>query len=149
MEAKKYLKQIHKLNLIIDNKVAEKQRWLDAAMSTTVSTEGERVKSSGSQQKMADAIDNYIDLGREVDAIIKQRAREREEIIATIEQLPPKEYDVLHKIYVQYMTFSEVADSCGNSYSWATTVHGRALKNLQKILDDRERKDEQRDSAKR
>ena len=147
MEVKKYLKQIRKLDLIIQNKVAEKQRWLDAAMSTTVSTEGERVKSSGSQQKMADAIDNYIDIGREVDEIIRQRAKEREEIIATLEQLPAK--DVLHKIYVQYMTFSEVADSCGNSYSWATTVHGRALKNLQKILDDRERKDEQRDSAKR
>lgn len=58
-------------------------------------------------------------------------------MIRTIEQLPENEYDLLHRIYIQGKTMDDVADAYGKTYSWATTVHGRALKRVQNILDGR------------
>lgn len=138
MKAKDYLKQIEKLDTLIQNKLAEKARWKDIALGITTSTEGERVQSSGSQQKMADAINRCIDIEREIDSFVDSMVDMKKEIIQTIEQLNPTEYDVLHKRYIQNMTFDEIAEAKRKSKSWATTVHGRALQSVQRILDDRE-----------
>lgn len=138
MKAKDYLKQIEKLDTLIQNKLAEKARWKDIALGITTSTEGERVQSSGSQQKMADAINRCIDIEREIDSFVDSMVDLKKEIIQTIEQLNPTEYDVLHKRYIQNMTFDEIAEAKRKSKSWATTVHGRALQSVQRILDDPE-----------
>jgi len=138
VKAKDYLKQIEKLDTLIQNKLAEKARWKDIALGITTNTEGERVQSSGSQQKMADAINRCIDIEREIDSFVDSMVDLKKEIIQTIEQLNPTEYDVLHKRYIQNMTFDEVAEAKRKSKSWATTVHGRALQSVQRILDDRE-----------
>ena len=47
------------------------------------------------------------------------------------------EYDILHKVYVQFFTLYDVADIYEKSYSWVTSIHGRALANVRKILDER------------
>lgn len=134
-EAKEYLRQIEKLDMLITNKMIEKQRWKDMSMKITSFSTGERVQSSGSQQKMADAIDRFIDSEREIDALIDHLVDTKREIIGVIEQLSAKEYDVLHKRYIQGMTYDEIGYSCGESKSWATTVHGRALQNVRMILE--------------
>ena len=61
----------------------------------------------------------------------------KKDVISVIEHLNATEYDILHKVYVQYFTLDEVAEMYEKTYSWATTVHGRALRNVQKILDSR------------
>lgn len=132
-ESKEYLLQIQKLDCMIKNKLAEILRWKTIATGTTGQMGGEKVQSSGNPQKISCAIEKYIDLEIEIEACVKQKR----EIIRTIEQLNSIEYDVLHKIYVQDFTLQEVAEAHKNSYSWATTVHGRALKNVQTIIDRR------------
>lgn len=137
MDAKQFLKQLEKLDLMIGNKLAEKQQWKAIATGTTASIGGERVQSSCSQQKMADAVSRYVDIEREIDEQIDKLIDAKQDVISVIEQLKPIEYDLLHKIYVQYIKLYEVPDIYGKTYSWATTVHGRALKNVQAILDHR------------
>jgi len=139
MEAKKFLKQLEKLDRMIENKLAEKQQWKAIATGTTASIGGERVQSSGSQQKMADAVSRYVDIEREIDEQIDKLIDTKQDVISVIEQLNTIEYDLLHKVYVQYIKLYEVPDIFGKTYSWATTVHGRALKKVQKILDEREK----------
>ena len=56
MEAKEFLSQVKKLDLMIKNKLIEKQQWMDIALGITSNMSGERVQSSGSQSKMADAV---------------------------------------------------------------------------------------------
>ena len=138
MKAICYLKQLEKLDTIIQNKEIEKAQWKAIALSVTSHSEGERVQSSGSKQKMADAVDRWIMIEKEIDSLIDRMVDTKLEIIQTIEQLKATEYDILHKIYIQRMTFKEVAAAKDKSVSWATTVHGRALQSLQKILDRRE-----------
>lgn len=132
------MEQVGKLNAMIENKIAEKQQWRGVALGITASTEGERVQSSGSKQRMADAMDRVVDLQAEINALIDRLIDTKQEIIRTIEQLNATEYDVLHKRYIQGMTFDEVGAAKGKSKSWATTVHGLALKSLALILDARE-----------
>lgn len=137
MKAKDYLGQLKKLDKLIENKLTERQHWKSIALNISPNMSGDRVQSSGSQQKMADAVHRYVDMDKEIDQIIDRLVDKRQEIIYTIEQLPATEYDVLHKVYVQYMDYYGVSDAYGKSYSWATSVHGRALQHLQEILNER------------
>lgn len=141
MKSKEYLLQIRKLDTLINNKLAEVDHWKSVAFGTGAWSDGERVQSSGNKQKMASAVDRYVDIQAEITADIDKLINLKQEVIRTIETLPEKEYDVLHKFYVQGMTFDEIADFHERSYSWATSVHGRALASLQRVLDER-KKDE-------
>lgn len=138
MNAKDYLLQIQKLDKLIENKLQEVAHWKEVATGTTVCSEGDRVQSSGSKQKMADAICRYMQMEDEINAAIDRLVDTKQEIIETIEQLSIDEYDLLHKIYVQKKELYEAAMEMDRSYRWATSVHGRALANVQKILNERE-----------
>lgn len=137
MKAKEYLQQVTKLDMMIQNKLIEVEQWKSIALGTTSRSDGERVKASGSQQKMADAVAKYVDMEKELNLQIDRLAELKQTIISDIEQLPANEYDFLHKMYIQGMELEEVAAIKGKTYSWATTVHGNALKQLQRILDER------------
>ena len=134
MKAKEYLRQIIKIDRMINNKIYESMQWKSVALGTTAPVASERVQTSGSKNKMADAMDKYIDLQAEINADIDRLIATKQEIIRTIEQLPAIEYDVLHKVYIQLKTFDVVAIETDHSYSWVTTVHGRALKHVQDLL---------------
>lgn len=137
MTAKEFLQQIRKMDKLIENKLAEVQQWKDIATNTSPNMTGERVQSSGNPHKMSDAIGRYIDLEREINQDIDKLVDAKKDVISVIEQLNATEYDVIHKIYVQYLTFDEVAYACKHSRSWATTIHGMALKHIQELLDKR------------
>lgn len=138
MRAKDYLWQVRKLDTLIKNKLIEKRQWMDIALGITPQMSGERVQSTGNQQKMACAIEKMVDIEKDIDQTIDKLVDKKREILSVIEQLKPERYDLLHAIYVQFQTLEEAAQTMGKSYSWATTNHGRALKDVQKILDKKE-----------
>ena len=138
MKAKHYLMQIEKTDRMIQNKIAEVEYWKAIASGTTANTDGERVQSSGSQQKMADAVNKYVDIEREIDQAIDRLIDLRQEIIQTIEMLKNVDhYDVLYKRYVLYKEYYEIEEEMQKSHSWVTKVHGKALLDVQKILNER------------
>ena len=138
MTAKEYLTQIRKLDTLITNKLIEIEQWKAIATGTTSINAGDRVQTSGSQQKMADAVCRYIAIEEEINADIDRLVDIKQEVIKTIEQLPMNEYDLLHKVYIQFIELSDVAVLYDRTYSWVTTTHGKALKEVQKILNERE-----------
>ena len=136
MDAKLFLSQVKKLDLQISNKLIEKQQWKDIALGITANMDGERVQSSGAKDKMASAIEKCVDMESEIDSLIDRLIDVKKEVIQTIEQLDsPTEYDILHKRYIQFMGLQEIADHYGRDYTTITTAHGRALKNVQAIID--------------
>ena len=147
----KYLELIEKYNTMIKNRKLERLQLLDIACCTTSRTESvvvdgelhnmDKVQGFGKQDKMAEAITQYVDLENDFHGIISL-IQKRDEIIRNIELLNVFEYDVLFKKYVQGKDYYEIADECNKSHSWATSIHGRALKNLQKILDEKEAENE-------
>lgn len=139
MKAKQFLKQIEKLETMVENKLAEKEKWRSIAIGISSPTIGDKVQTTPNQSKMSDAVAKMISLEAEVSEYIDRLIDTTKEVIAVIEQLNPVEYDVLHKRYIQNKVFKEISASKGKSESWATTIHGRALKNVQRILDEREK----------
>lgn len=133
-KAKDFLMSAKKIDTIVTNKIIEKQQWESIAENITVQL-GERVQSSGSKEKMADAINRFVDLEKEINESIAKLISRKKEIISVIEQLPVDQYDILHKIYIQYKDMYDVAEQSGKSYSWAASLHGEALKSVQNILD--------------
>ena len=134
MTAREYLEQIPIFDELIKSKVLRIGRLKHEAQGTSVKLDGERVQSSGSKQKMANTVVKYVYI-EEVE--LKDLYEQREEIINTIKQLPYREYDVLYKFYVLGYQLDEIAKRYHRSYSWVQKNHAKALKLLQKILDER------------
>ncbi len=138
MRAKDFLSQIKKLDRMIVNKRIEIRQLKELANNSAGEMTGERVQSTPNPQRIAEAIAQYVDLEREIFQDINKLIDARRDVIGVIEQLSTTEYDILHKLYVQNITFQDVATAYDRTYSWATTIHGRALKHVQRILDERE-----------
>jgi hypothetical protein len=147
MKAKDFLCQVEKLDNIIKNKLIEIDQWKAIAMNVTsggntvlingVPHQADKVQSSGNPQKMADAVNMYVDIEAEINRCIDKLVDIKKDVTSVIEMLNTEQYDLLHKVYIQHLPLPDAAEACGKSYSWATTIHGRALKNVQKIIDER------------
>ncbi len=138
MNAKEFLLQIKQYDKLIENKLVEIQQWKDIANNATSNLTGEKVESTPNPRKTEDAICKYLDLESEAKKDLDIFIKAKNDVINVIEQLSATEYDLLHKVYVQFFTLKEAAYKCDISYTSATNVHGRALKHVQNILDQRE-----------
>ena len=138
IDAKSYLRQVELLDAKIENKLIEQQQWRDIALGVTASIGGERVQSSGSQQKMANAINKCVDMETEINGLIDELVHTKKKVIETIEKLNnPTEYKILHMRYIQYIGLTGISEKLNRDYTWVTTTHGRALKNVQNMLNDK------------
>lgn len=133
MNAEKYLERVKMIDAILINKLEDHRRWVELADSLGGFSVGERVQSSPNLQRGAAAIDNYLDLEREM----KQLRAERQAIITTLQELPYHEYDILYSIYVQtpQPSYRRIASKHGKSYDWVKKGKRRGLEMLQEILD--------------
>lgn len=132
MSVKEYLKQIAKLDNRIRNKQIEKLQWEEIASGMTSFNDSERVSSSGAKSKLESAVLKAVGIEEEIFELIAKR----KSIIDTIGQLEDNdEYNVIHMRYVRYMEYWEIAEACGKSESWVFTIHGEALRNIQRIIE--------------
>lgn len=131
MNAEYYLDRIKKIDAMIKNKLRDYQRWVEQADGLGGASLGERVQSSRNLHRGSYAIDAYIDIEREINAL----KQERQAIIRTIEKLPSVEYDVIYKLYVEDYTMKEVAYHAGKTYDWVKRRKRSALLMLQTFLD--------------
>jgi RNA polymerase sigma factor (sigma-70 family) len=138
MRAIDFLEQINKIDTMIANKLEEIERWKTLATSTTAPINGDRVQSSGSQQKMADATLEYLTIEDDLKADIERLRKARRDIVEVIEQLPVKQYDILHKIYIQGLTFRQISEISGKSKGSIDSTKKKAIRNVQAILDRRD-----------
>lgn len=138
MNVEEFLLQIKKIDTVIDNKLIEITQWKDRATSTTTILTPDKVQSSGSQQKMADSVERWVDLEREINADIDELIKVKKQVIAILEKLTDAEqYDVLHKLYVRHKEFpsvAAVADAVDRSVTWVQVRKKEGLKNIEKIL---------------
>lgn len=137
MDATAFLEKVKRLDVLLKNKLIEREQWRDLALSVTAHSDGDRVQSSGNLQKMSDAVARCVDMEAEINAIVERLAIEKADVLSVIEQLPPDEYDVLHMKYIQHLTNDEINMARDRSGSWASTIASNGRKNVQMILDRR------------
>jgi DNA-directed RNA polymerase specialized sigma subunit len=156
MNAEEYLKQIQKIETLIKNKMVEKaqlhQQTLDVALSITPGGETirkknektgevewedvfgvERVQSSSGGQPFADAVIDNVDTFNRLVEEIKTLKICKKEIISSIEQLDEPEYDTLHMVYVQYLSFSKAAKKRKCSKATVKRLHDSGLESLAEL----------------
>lgn len=130
MTAVHYLENYRKLETMVANKRKEKLRKLEQATDITSKLTDIKVNSSGSKQKVADAVIDCV----AIDKRIAELEAQMQEIIDTIEKLPELQYDILHKRYIQYWTTEEIAESRSYSKSWVEKIHRKALNAVESLL---------------
>lgn len=135
IDARQYLLKVERLEKVIQNKADEIKRLQEISTGATNMLRLDGVKRSGHSDKIGDCVSSIIQLENELQEDIERAISCRRNVEKTIEQLPASQYDFLHKVYLQGMNLKEVAYLYDRSYSWATTIHSKALKNLQKVLD--------------
>ena len=137
-EAQLYLERVEMIDSIVRNKLIEQRQWKDIALGITANMGGERVQSSGSNSKMADAVEKCVDMEREIDSLIDKLIDTKKEVIQIIEKLDsPTEYRLLHLRYIQYVALKDIAIMWDKDYNNITTTHGRAVANVQRLLNER------------
>lgn len=137
-KAQIYLERVKMLDEIIDNKLIEQRQWKELAMKITANMGGEKVQSSGSQSKMADAVIKCLAAEEEIADAVDNFISEKKQIVHTLESLySPTEYKILHMRYIQHISLNDIADMMRKEYTWVTTTHGRALKSVENIIDKR------------
>jgi DNA-directed RNA polymerase specialized sigma subunit len=136
MTAKEYLSQAIWLDKIINNKLEEKVR-LQALAEKTTSTYREDKVSGGKNTKsqMEEIIVKIIDLEHEIVANIDRFVDLKKEIMDTINQVKDPCYQLLLEMrYISNKGWDEVSMIMGYDRRWVMQLHGRALKEIDKIL---------------
>jgi DNA-directed RNA polymerase specialized sigma24 family protein len=135
-KAQIFLERVEKIDTIVKNKLIEQRQWRELAMSISANMEGERVQSSSPKSKLENAVVNCVAMEDEIAEAVDKLIAEKKKIVNTIEKLySPTEYKILHMRYIQYISLSDIADRLDKEYTWVTTTHGRALKNVQKMIE--------------
>lgn len=145
MNAYEYLEQVKKADAMIDSKRAEERELWAIATSMTQVNDG-MPHAPGVSDKVGNIIHKIIEAQYRTNEQIDRYIDIRADVIRHIEMLPPKQFLVLHWLYVRkrerreknqswYYTWKEVAEYLGCSEQNIANTRKRAVKNLQKILD--------------
>ena len=134
MTVQEWLEKVKKLDLMIDAKNAERERLM--ALATDISPrmpDGMPFSFTGTvNRKVEDAVIKLIALAEETDKLVDQYIDYKQKVIKELEKLPEREYAVLHKRYIQYLTWEQIAEDM----SYSTVQIWRISKNGLKILED-------------
>ena len=135
-DAQAFLARVEMIDALVENKLIEQRQWKDLALSITANMGGERVQSSSTTtSKMEDAVIKCIMIEEEIAAAVEKLIAEKKNAVRIMEALhSPTEYRILHMRYIQYISLADIAEKLNREYTWVTTVHGRAVKHIQNIL---------------
>lgn len=135
IDAKSYLRQIKLYDTRINMKIDELAALKASLTKITPTLRDDAVSSSGSQDKLGDAVAKMVDLRNEINADIDRFVDAKRSVGATIDSVSdPDQMQVLHKRYVLYESFEQIAIEMGFTYRHITRIHGEALQSVKKIL---------------
>lgn len=136
MKPKEYLQQVQKLDVMINQKIAEKSelRKFDGVLGIDYS--GDKVQSSPKgDAPFTKSVERIIDLEKEIDDMIDQYVNLKDQIINEIQSLSNVTYiEILYKRYIKYKKLEVIAVELGYSYQYVRVMHGYALQEFEKAV---------------
>ena len=139
MKAKGYLLKIKAMDTMINADIEELATLEALATKTTSVLTDDKVQSSGSQQKMADAVTKIVELKDRINDEIDRFVDYKEEAKNLIfEACDGDCIALLYKRYFLDRKWEEIALEMNFTYQWVSGgLHQRALSQVQKLLDER------------
>lgn len=129
MTNEEYLGMIEKLNLLITNKILEKEELFTIATKTTQDNDG-MPHATGTSDKVGNSTVKIVEKEAEIDRVIDLFYDLKQEIIGQIQKLPAEEYDVLHKSFVQGIALSTIAEEKNKHVDTIKSVRRKGIANV-------------------
>jgi len=138
MNAREYLDSVFMLNVKINSLQRELDMLNDLLGKLNKELTPDQVQTSGSKDSLGDTVAKIIDLQREINILIDRYIDEFKNVKRIIELVEnPKEYDLLHKHYIQGMSWTDISNEWDNSNTWVHEIKNNAFATVQKILDEK------------
>ena len=129
MTTKEYLNQIHRLDIMIEAKATEIERYRSLACKTTVPIEGERVKSTPNPDKLTNTVAKIIELEKDIDKKVEQYIERRKIIVSQIDEIEDtRAYNFLRLRFVEMLSMKEIKSKLGIEDSELFRTQRKALK---------------------
>jgi DNA-directed RNA polymerase specialized sigma subunit len=139
-EIESWLSGIRRLDMMIAAKLEEKRRLREMAADVTGKPyDGMPFTNTGQySDKVAAAVIKIVECEEEIDRLISMYAEQKKEILAVMEVLPEREYEVMHSYYILGNTWEQVADEVGKSGVQVWRLKNSALRRLADALGEKE-----------
>lgn len=129
-----WLEKVRELNELIDAKCAERdQLWAMATKITPVVSD--MPHGGGVTDKVGNISAKLADLAREANDLVDRYVDYKQMVIRELEKLPIEQYGTLHRYYVQYMTWEEVAEDMGVCKMTVWRNWKKGLENLADVVE--------------
>lgn len=133
--AKAFLKQVELIDTHINNKLEELSRLKDMVYKITSTLKADVVSGSGNQDKLGDGVARIIDLEAEINRTVDDFVDKKKMVSAIIDQIQdPDQLQVIHKRYIEHLTWEEIACQMHMTYRNVCYIHGRALQTVEALL---------------
>ena len=138
MNAKQYLRQVRRLDNIVNAKLEQVEVLRAMATRITSQPSVDGVQVSGNRDKTGDVIAKIIDLERDINETVDRLIDLKREVITNIDSVPTDDYRLLLTLrYLNFKTWEQIAVDMCYTYKWVHVLHGRALEEFEKVLAER------------
>lgn len=138
MKAKEYLSQAFWLDKMINNKLEQASNLRELATRATSRHTAERVSGTPDRCPMENAMVKLIDLEREINADIDMLVDLKQDIKDLIYKVGIYKYRlILEYRYLQGKAWEQIAAEMHYDLRWVYRLHGSALLEVAKILEQR------------
>jgi DNA-directed RNA polymerase specialized sigma24 family protein len=129
-----WLERLKMLDELINAKLRERQQVMDMATKITPGMDG-MPHGGGVSDKVGNAVSRLVDLAAEIDELVDKFIGQKVDVVNALEKLPAKEFGVLHRHYVQYMTLAEIAKDMNYSEMHIWRIKTNGLKLLKGVVE--------------
>ena len=142
-DAKAYLRKIELMDAHINNKLNDLFMLRTMVTKITATLSPVVASGTGSQDKLGDAIAKIVDLQNEINQAIDKYVDTKREVSAVLDKLQdPDHVKVLHKRYIEYKPWEQIACEMNFTYRNVCYIHGKALQAVEALLEDRKEQGE-------
>ena len=131
MTAKQYLRQVRRLDDIVNAKLEQVTELRSLATKMTSTPRLDAVQSSGEQDKISAVVAKIVDLEHDINRTVDELIDLKAEAIVMIDSIPNDDYRLLLTLrYLNFKTWEQIAVDMNYSYQWVHVLHSRALINF-------------------
>ena len=134
-EVIRWLEKVKKLDELISAKMAERDQLFALATSVTANMDG-MPHGSGISDKVGNTAVKLAQVAKEIDERVDAYINHKADILKALERLPANQYGALHRHYVLFMPWEEVAYDMDRSYMQVMRYRKKGLRNLQRHSDE-------------
>lgn len=136
MTAKEYLNQARYLDLRINSKIAQIDHLNDLATHVTSTISDMPRNTSPDPSRMETTICKIVDLEQEISEDLGQLMDLKRDLQQVVDGVSRPEYQViLQKRYLEMEQWEDIAGDMNYDVRYVQKLHGRALADVQELLD--------------